>query len=76
MLAAEHFKHRIHTLATRQVFDRVLIVLMLVVDAMLQAEFADAREFLVGRGRPVHFDTQDLANLYGRGADSPCDRMN
>src|SRR6266576_6653120 len=40
MLAAEHFKHRIYTLALCKVPDCVLIVLQLVIDAVLQAEFA------------------------------------
>ena len=76
VLAAEHFENRVHAFTVRDVFDRFEIVALLVVDAMLQAEFADAGELVFGGRSPVHFDAENFSDLHGGGADSAGNGMN
>ena len=76
VLAAEHFENRVDAFAARQIFDRLDIIALLVVDAVLQAELAHSRQLVVGRRSSVHFDAENLSDFDGGGADSAGDGMN
>src|SRR2546425_5530329 len=75
VLAAEHFKHRVDTLAICKFLDCVLVIPLFVVDAVLQTEFADSGELLVRRRSAVGFNAQDLPDLHRGSTDSARDRM-
>ncbi len=74
--AAEHLENGVDTFAVRQIFYGVDVILLLVVDAVLQAEFAYASEFIFRGRRAVHFDAENFADLDCGGADSASDGMN
>src|ERR1017187_8127123 len=76
VLAAEHFENRVNPLAARQIFDRLDIIALLVVDAVLQSELAYSRELVLGRRSSVHFDAENFADLHGGSADSTGDGVN
>src|SRR5579864_8912937 len=59
----------------RQLADRFLIILPLVIDRVLQAEFFYALDLFLRRGSPVHFYAENFSNLDSRCPDSPCNRM-
>src|ERR1700733_8558921 len=76
MFAAQHFEYRVYAFAASQIFDRVFVITLLVVDAVLQSECFHPPKLFVGRRRPVHFDSEQLSNLYCcRSYASSC-RMN
>ncbi len=50
--------------------------MLLVVDAMLQAELAHSGQLVVGGRSSVHFDPENLSDLHGGGADSAGDGVN
>jgi hypothetical protein len=49
MLPAEHLENSADPSAPGKILDSRFIILLLVVDPMLQAEFPHPRQFLVGR---------------------------
>src|SRR5579864_6651472 len=60
----------------RQLADRFLIILPLVIDRVLQTEFFYALDLFLRRGSPVHFYAENFSNLDSRCPDSACNRMN
>ena len=73
VLSAEHFEDGVDAFAASEILHDFFIVVLLVVDAVLQAEFFYARKFFVGGGRAVHFDAEKLSDLNGRGAHASGD---
>src|ERR1019366_7368282 len=69
-------KHGINTFAAGQFFDRLDVVLLFVVDAMLQSECADAGKLILRRRCAIHFHPENFPDLHGSGADSSSNRMN
>src|SRR3954471_1948066 len=55
VISAEHFEDCVNALALRQFFDGLLIVSLLVVDSVLQAEFTDLSQLFIRRRSTVHF---------------------
>src|SRR5208282_784649 len=76
VLAAEHFENRVNAFAARELFDRFGVIALLVVDAMLQAELAHARQLVFGGRSSIHFDAENLSDLNSGGADSASDGVN
>src|SRR4029077_4383278 len=76
VLAAEHFENRVDAFATREVSNSSGVIVLLVVDAVLQAELAHSGELLIGGRSPVHFDAENLSDLHSGGADSAGYGMN
>ena len=76
VLAAQHFENRVDAFATREIFNCFGVIALLVVDAVLQAEFAHSGELVVGGRSAVHFDAENFSDLHGGGADSAGDGVN
>src|SRR5579872_1467238 len=63
VLATEHFKDTVHAFAVRKVANSFLVILRLVIDRVLQAEFFYAPDLFLRRGSPVHFNAENFSNL-------------
>ena len=64
VFAAQHFKNGVDAFAVGEIPDGFFVVILFVVDAMLQAEFRGAREFVVRRRSAVHFHAEQFADLH------------
>src|SRR5579864_1747509 len=75
VLAPEHFKDNVHAFAVRKVANSFLVILRLVIDRVLQAEFFYAPDLFLRRGSPVHFYAENFANLDRCRAHTSCRSM-
>src|SRR5579863_3202566 len=76
MFAAEHFEYGVYALAVRAILHDLFVVVLIVVAAVLQSELFHVGELFVGRGRTVHLDAENLADLHCSRTHSPSDGMN
>ena len=76
VLPAQHFEDGINAFPVRQRLDGFFIISLLVVDAVLQAEFLHTCQLLIRGRRSVHFHPEQLSNLRGRGSHAAGDSVN
>src|SRR5215467_3027028 len=63
MLTTKHFEDGIDTFPAGQVFDRFLVVLLLVVDTVLQSEFTHLCQLFIRRRCSIYLDTENFSDL-------------
>src|SRR5580658_326273 len=76
VLATQHFEDRVHAFTVGEVLHNFFVVVLFVVDAVLQAKVLYPRQFFVRRGGPIHFNAENAADLYCRGAHASSHGVN